>query len=98
MLLSTQNIMAENSVEYTLTLDFGGVYESSGNRGQPAQRAGIDGCSDAKSAGAEIETMYLADRDPQPCVHCGGGCFGNAVCKIEADATKYYVAFGNIVA
>ncbi len=41
----------------------------------------------AKSAGAETETMYLADRDPQPCVHCGGGCFGSAVCSMEEDAT-----------
>ncbi|MFC1716823.1 flavodoxin family protein [Candidatus Poribacteria bacterium] len=41
----------------------------------------------AEDAGAETETMYLADRDPKPCVHCGGGCFGSAVCKMEPDAT-----------
>ena len=41
----------------------------------------------AKSANAETEIMYLADRDPKPCVHCGGGCFGDAECKTEEDAT-----------
>ena len=41
----------------------------------------------ARDAGAETETMYLADRDPKPCVHCGGGCFGSAECKMEPDAT-----------
>lgn len=41
----------------------------------------------AKSAGAETEIMYLADRDPKPCVHCVGGCFGDAKCKTEEDAT-----------
>lgn len=41
----------------------------------------------AKSAGAEAEMMYLADRDPQPCIHCGGRCFGTAECKVEEDAT-----------
>ena len=41
----------------------------------------------AREAGAKTEAMYLADRDPKPCVHCGGGCFGSAVCKMEPDAT-----------
>ena len=41
----------------------------------------------AKSVGADTEVMYLADRDPKPCVHCGGGCFGDAECKTERDAT-----------
>ena len=41
----------------------------------------------AREAGAETETMYLTDRDPKPCVHCGGGCFGSSICKMEPDAT-----------
>ena len=41
----------------------------------------------AKSVGAETEVMYLADRNPEPCVHCGGGCFATASCKMEEDAT-----------
>lgn len=41
----------------------------------------------AESVGAETETMYLVDRNPKPCVHCGGGCFGTAICKTEEDAT-----------
>ena len=41
----------------------------------------------AKDAGAETQVMYLADRYPKPCIHCGGGCFGTAVCKTEEDAT-----------
>jgi len=44
--------------------------------------------SGAKSVGAEIDTMYLIDRNPQPCVHCGGGCFSTAECKMEADAGR----------
>ena len=41
----------------------------------------------ARSAGAETEVMYLRDRDPQPCIHCGGRCFETASCDMEEDAT-----------
>ncbi len=41
----------------------------------------------AKSEGADTEVMYLANRDPKPCVHCGGRCFGTAICLMEDDAT-----------
>ncbi len=40
----------------------------------------------ARSAGAQTDVMYLMDRNPQPCVHCGGGCFQNAECAVEEDA------------
>lgn len=41
----------------------------------------------ARSVGAETEVMYLRDRDPQPCIHCGGRCFETALCDTEEDAT-----------
>jgi len=46
-------------------------------------RKALDGAS---SVGAETEVMYLMDRNPQPCVHCGGGCFSNHKCAVEEDA------------
>ena len=42
----------------------------------------------AKSIGAETEVMYLVDRKPKPCIHCGGGCFSDASCRTEADAAR----------
>ena len=47
-------------------------------------RSALEG---ARSAGAETEVMYLRDRDPQPCIHCGGRCFETASCDMEDDAT-----------
>jgi len=42
----------------------------------------------ARSLGADIEIMFLADRVPKPCVHCGGGCFSTAECRMEEDAAR----------
>lgn len=40
----------------------------------------------ARLIGAQTDVMYLMDREPQPCIHCGGGCFQTAKCAVEEDA------------
>lgn len=41
----------------------------------------------ARSAGAETETIYLVDDDPQYCVHCGYSCFADGDCARDVEAT-----------
>ena len=46
-------------------------------------RKALDG---AEAVGAQTDVMYLMDRNPQPCIHCGGGCFSKYECAVEEDA------------
>ncbi|HIE27241.1 TPA: flavodoxin family protein [Candidatus Poribacteria bacterium] len=45
----------------------------------------LDGAS---TVGAQADVMYLMDREPQPCIHCGGGCFQTHKCAVEEDAAR----------
>jgi hypothetical protein len=41
----------------------------------------------ARVAGAETETLYLIDAEPEYCIHCGHGCFAKGDCIQEEGAT-----------
>ena len=41
----------------------------------------------ARAAGAETETLYLIDDEPEYCIHCGHGCFATGDCLQEEGAT-----------
>ena len=43
----------------------------------------------ASSSGAETELLYLADGEPEFCIHCGHACFEEGDCLQEAGATEH---------
>jgi NAD(P)H-dependent FMN reductase len=41
----------------------------------------------ARAAGATTDMLYLIDKEPQYCIHCGYSCFAEGDCAQEAAAT-----------
>ena len=57
--------------------------------GSPRRERGLSArvLGGASAAGAQTETMYLADEQPEPCSGCGHRCFAELDCVQEPEAT-----------